>query len=452
MAQLDISYRSIIKFALPIIFGAFVQSLILFVDSAFLSAYDTLAFAAIGNAGLLFISFFMLGSGLSDAGQIYIARMHGKDDDEEKRIGFQTNLINLLFIGIALAAVMWILNTLFAQVVYRSDVIAGHASDYLSVRLFGIIFSMLSLAVTSYFVGIGKSRILMYNTLLLCVVNIGLDYVLIFGHYGFPRLGPEGAAWATLIAELSVCIFSFAYLFKFEGSKKRLDSSYQSLLKSVKWGKTQSRRIFKIAIPLMIQGFIAVGAWTCYFFMIEQMGHHPLEVSQIIHKAYFLALIPMIGFSSTTKTYVSNLMAERNFVLIKTAMTRIILVNYLFVIVLIHGFILYPQFWIDLIDVNASATVIEDASTILTFITGSIMIHCSAMLYQNAIAGSGDTLAAMWLEIVSIVIYLVSVYLIIFVFELNIKQVWLSEYIYFSVFLIIALWYYKSGRWKTKKL
>jgi len=450
---LDISYKSIIRFALPIIFGAFIQSLILFVDSAFLSAYDTGAFSAVGNAGLLFISFSMLGMGLSDSGQIFMARMYGAQKFEALKSGFQSNVINLLIGGVGIFILVSLLNRFALPYVFKSSIIAEHATDYLGVRAIGFILAFLTLAVTSYFVGIGKSKILMFNTLILCGINVFLDYSLIFGNFGLPRMGAEGAAWATVIAEFCVCIFSWVYLYKLQSKSSKDPSRIDTmLLKKWEWRKYEGKAILKMAIPLMIQGFVAVGAWTSFFFMIEQMGEHDLEVSQIIHKAYFIALIPMIGFAATIKTYVSQYMANKDFVLIKRVIKRIMLVNYLGVILLIHGFILYPDFWIGLIDQQASPEVASDARVILWIISGSILIHCMAMLLQNAIAGSGDTMAAMWIEFLSIFIYLISVYYFIFVLELDIKTVWLAEYIYFSVFLLLAALYYKSGKWQNKTL
>ena len=141
----------------------------------------------------------------------------------------------------------------------------------------------------------------------------------------------------------------------------------------------------------MAQGFLAVGAWTTYFFMIEQRGTHEIEVSQIVHKLYWLALIPMFGFAAVTRTYASNLLSLNLVSEVKKTLTKIMIANYLFLLLFIHGNIIYPEFWISVVynpDIH-DPKVIDDTRKILFLITGSILIHAAAMVYQSLIAGAG---------------------------------------------------------------
>ena len=189
MPALDTSYKSIIKLALPIIFGAFVQSALLFTDSFFLSEFSRNAFSAVGNAGLFYITFYMLGSGLADAGQIYLAGKYGKDDFKGLKRGFQTNVVQLLFVSILLLVLLEILRIYVLPEAVRSNHVGYEMDEYLRYRPIGYVTTFLTLSITSFYIAIGRSNIMLYNTLILCGVNAFLDYVLIFGNYGFPELG-----------------------------------------------------------------------------------------------------------------------------------------------------------------------------------------------------------------------------------------------------------------------
>ncbi len=446
MSILDTSYKRILGIALPIIFGAFIQSLILFVDSAFLSELSAVAFMAAGMASLPYITLYMTGNGLGDAGQIFMSRHFGKSDLVGLKQGFQSNLIHLVLCAFVLFGLTQFIAFYGLSFVMKSEALLQASQEYLSVRAFGLLFSFITLSCTSYYVAIGRSRIMLYNTILLCAFNILLDYLLIFGNYGFPKLGIAGAAWATVIAEIAVCAWTLVYT--------RLDKATSSefLFRQIRLSKDISRRIIKLAAPLMFQGFMAVGAWTAYFYMIEQMGEHSEEVSQILHRLYWVALIPMIGFSATTKTYVSNLLAEGDEVKIKKTIAKILFINYIFVIICIHGFILYPEWWIGIIDKSASPEIVSDTVFALQIITGSILIHVAAGTLQSVVAGGGDTKTAFLIELISIIIYLIFAYYVIFELKWSVAYVWISEYVYFSVFLLLAVYYYFKGGWLKQKI
>src|SRR5690606_26426390 len=122
--------------------------------------------------------------------------------------GFQSNLISLALLSIALFGLLHVCRIFVLDEVVRSAEVATEMKLFLQARPFGYVFVFLTLAITSFYIAIGRSRIMFYNTVLLCGVNAFLDYGLIFGNYGFPKLGTEGAAIATVSAEALVFVFS----------------------------------------------------------------------------------------------------------------------------------------------------------------------------------------------------------------------------------------------------
>ncbi len=446
MSILDTSYKSILKLSLPIIFGAFVQTLVLFVDSYYLSSYSNSAFIAAGLASLPYITFYMLGNGLGDAGQIFMARQYGNGKTEELRKAFQSNLINLIGISVLLVGLVLIIKTYFLPDMINDPAVRKDSVDYLNIRAYGFFFSLISVGITSFFIATGRSTIVLFNTIILCGTNMFFDYGLIFGNMGMPRMGAEGAALATVIAELAVTIFSILYLLldKNEISK--------GILSGIAYTKSVSKRIFLMAGPLMAQGFMSVMAWTAFFFMIEYMGVHEMEVSRILHNLYWIALIPMFGFMASTRTYVSNLLAEGDMPKIKETVRKLMFINYIFIIICIHGFIMYPEFWIRLVDANASIPVVLDATQILAYLTLSILIHGAAGIYQNVISGSGNTKVAFKMELISILLYLTFAYIVIFEAEWGIRYIWLSEFAYFTPFLILTYIYYRRNKWQKQSI
>ena len=434
-----------LKMALPIMFGTFVQSIVLFVDSRFLNQVGELEFGAAGNAGLIYMTLYMIGQGLADGGQIITARRYG----EGSKLKVSQTFSQIFKLGLILSTILFVLAFfIFPQLIgsfsLKSEMKEA-MNSYLTIRSFGFFFSILNLAFISFYLGVGRSKILIYTTLIISIVNIFLDYVLVTGELGFPNMGMEGVAIATVIAEAATFVFTVIYSFYNKENKEF------KLFSKFSFSKKEAIKTLRISMPLMAANLFAVGGWTIFFMMIAFMGEDDLFVSQIIHKLYFLALIPIIGFAAVTKTYVSNLMANKVDNIYPT-IKKIVVMDYLFVLFFIHGFILYPEFWIKLAAPQAEVEAIEQGKVILAIITGSIIIHTISSVLTAVISGSGVTKVAFRIEAACMVAYLVLAYLTIFIWKQSVEVVWLMEYVYFIVFLILAIYFIKKGNWKNNQI
>ena len=445
MALLQTSYSSMLKMALPIMFGTFVQSIVLFVDSRFLNKVGELEFGAAGNAGLIYMTLYMIGQGLADGGQIITARRYGEGNSLKVGKTFsQTFKLGFLLSTMLFILAFIVFPQLISSFSLKPDMKEA-MNSYLSIRSFGFFFSILNLAFISFYLGIGRSKILIYTTLIISFVNIFLDYVLVTGELGFPEMGMEGVAIATVISEVVTFIFTVVYTYYDKGNKDF------NLFSKYKFSKAEAIKTLKLSMPLMAANLFAVGGWTVFFMMISFMGEHPLFVSQIIHKLYFLALIPIIGFAAVTKTYVGNLMANKVQNIYPT-IKKIVIMDYILVFFFIHGFILYPELWIKLAAPEAGTLAIEEGKVILAIITGSIIIHTISSVLTAIISGSGVTKVAFRIEAACMVAYLILAYLTIFVWKQSVQVVWLMEYVYFVVFLILAIYFIKKGNWKNNQI
>lgn len=441
---MDTSYRGILKFAFPIMVGVFVQSIILFVDSAFLSRVDPVAFDAAGNAGLLYITFFMMANGLAEAGQIIIARREGEGRISEVSRVWRHLMLTLLSVAVLMFVMIYILSHYVLMGIVQSQEIGNNIVAFLDIRAFGILFAVILAGFNAFYIGVGRSRVLLYNTLIISVVNIGLDYALIFGNWGFPQMGIEGAAWATILAELCACFFIVCYTIF-----RKTNKEYH-LFSKLKWEISRIKNLLKVGMPLMAQGFLAVGSWAIFFMLIEQMGPHDLEASQVVHKLYFLALIPIIGFSSTTKTYVSHLLGEGRAEDVIAIARKIMIISLGMVFILCHGMILYPSFWIGIVDNNP--IILQTAKDILVLLSGSILLHTISSVLLNILSGSGMTNKVMLIEFFTMFSYLTLSYLMIMVWEKSIVWVWSMEYVYFVSIFVLSLLYVRKGNWKKVKV
>jgi putative MATE family efflux protein len=305
--MLDFKYKTLLGVALPMMVSGFIQSIVLITDASFISRYSTDAFDALGNGGLIYITLYMMLVGMSDGSQIIIARRIGENRIDAIGRIFGTTVFTLLMIGTILFLVLRFLIPDWIISYSANKNIASLQGEFLNIRSFSLFFAVITLSIQAMLIAKGKTVVVLIAALITASTNVILAYSLIFGNFGLPRMGIEGAALASTLAEACSMTFLIIYLyFSIERREYRLFSYFSFQWKSFK-------ELLKVGSPLLIQGFVALATWTLFFTWIEQKGHFDLTVSQNIRAIYFLAFVPIWGFAGTTKTYISQYIGSGQF-------------------------------------------------------------------------------------------------------------------------------------------
>lgn len=436
-----LTYSYILSVAFPIMIGMFVQFTVIITDGAFLNRIGTIEFNANGNAGMLYVTCFMLAMGISNGAQILVARRDGENSSIAAGLVFKQSLIVLFILSIIFVVLL-----LFVAHVLLKSFVAHEATgdlmvNYLNIRSWGMIFALITLSFQGFYSGIARTRIIMYYTTITAVLNIILDYLFIFGKFGIPPMGLEGAALATLISEIVALLFVIIYTFKDSFIKK------YELFKSIKPDYPLIKNLLLLSWPLMLQGFVSTGTWTLFFFFIEQLGVLELEISQIIRMFYLIALIPVLGLGSATRTFVSHLIAEKKIDSVLPTVKRIIWMNIFFTFILTAPNIFVPTWVVPVISTNDS--ILDSAAFTLQVVTGAMFLLAISMPMLNLIAGAGDSKTAFKIELIAITVYLFAAWLITVKYPQQITVVWCLEYLYFSL-MVFASWYYiRKGKWRS---
>mgnify|MGYP001942455532 CR=1 FL=1 len=424
--------------------GTFVQSIVTFTDAVFVSELGGVAIGAFGNGSLVYISLFMFCRGLADGVQITVANKDGAG--ETSAIG--ATLFNAQIYQLFLSSILFTALFLFGETIIiglsESKDIGQAMIDFINVRGWGLFFAAQHMALVGFFIGLGRTNIILISALIIAVCNIFLDYLFINGNLGMPALGLQGAPLASSISEFVGFVFLLIYLIKTPALKKY---GYQQLRKKLNLKRHLS--LLKLSYPLMLQGVLSLSTWLVFFTLIEHMGTEALEAANNIKYMYFLAFVPLFGFGAATRTIVSNLVGQGEKKIIPKIQRRIILLSVLFIVVFFHGALLYPETLIRMVDHNPELDpqVLQNSVYILKFISGSIFIYSFAVVYFNSVAGLGETKMTFIVEVIAIALYLVGCYYFIYLWEWDIKDVWWVEYIYFcslGLFSFIYLLYYRK--------
>jgi putative MATE family efflux protein len=414
----------------------------LITDSAFISRYDTLAFDAVGNGGLVYITMYVTLLGLGDGAQILIARRIGQNKIKSISKIFSTSILILFLIALLLFVLLYFLMPEWIISYSKNETIAIYQGQYIKIRSFALFTSVLTLAIQAFYMAIGKTWVVLIASLVIALSNIVLDYALIFGNFSFPEMGLEGAAWASTIADGLGTLF--LVLFTLFTSYK---SEYQ-LFKRLKVSWLSFKELLNIGAPLMLQGLTALATWTVFFIWIEQIGSFELTVSQNIRSLYMFAFVPIWGFAGTTKTYISQYMGRREFDIIPVIQRRIQLITVILLFFTFHGSILYPETLIRF--VNPNELYVAKSAEILRFVSVSIFLYGFVSVYFQTINGSGNTIFSMSVEMISVGMYLITAFVFIKILRLDIYWVWSVEYIYFGTIGLLSFLYLKRFNWKKK--
>jgi len=420
-------------------FSGFIQSVVLITDASFISRYSTIAFDAVGNAGLIYITFYMLIVGVGDGAQIIMARRIGENKHDMLSRVFSAGLFfQLMFSGLLFLFMFFLIPDWITTYSLNQN-IATLQGDYIGIRSMAIFPACLFLMMQAYFLAKGKTFPVLIAAVFTASLNILLDYSLIFGHFGFPEMGVKGAALASTCSDLLGMLTLLCFFV--------LDKEH--VLTRLRFFKLKSLvNLLKISSPIMLQGSLALGTWTIFFIMLEQRGLFELTVSQNIRSIYFLAFVPVWGFAGTTKTYISQYMGGQKESKIPIIQKRIQLLTTGFLIFFFHGAILYPEALIGII--NPEDAYIDMSAQILRLISVSIILYGIISVYYQTILGSGNTIYSLIIEITTILLYLSACYLFIQVLNFEIFWIWTVEYIYFGTIGIMSVLYLRNSGWKNK--
>lgn len=441
---LDYSYKQLLKVAVPMMISGFIQSIVMITDSAFISRYSTDAFDAVGNGGLLYITMYMCLTGMGDGAQIIIARRFGSN--QASRIGriFGTSAITNLILAILLFVLLYFVMPAQIMAYSKYDTIATLQGQFIQIRSFALFFAFITITIQAFFLAKGKTWVVLIAAIITASSNILMDYVLIFGEYGFPKMGVEGAALASTLADGLGMLFLLIFLLVSEEARNL------KLFRNFSFNARSMRELLKVGSPLMLQGFLALATWTVFFIWLERKGQFDLTVSQTIRSIYFLAFVPIWGFAAATKTYVSQYLGAERSEEIPIIQRRIQLLTICLLFVSFHGAIFYPKTLVSLI--NPNELYLEKSAEILQFIVGSIVIFACISVYLQTIHGSGNTLHSMLIELATVFIYSFASYALIVVWEVDVFWIWSVEYIYFISLGGLSILYLKTVDWKNKKV
>lgn len=446
--QVDHSPRQIIQLALPVAIAILIPQLIILTNTFFLGYYQPsqggvshqALLAASGIAGIFYLTLVMIGYGLASGLLMLFSRRAGEGDEADMVGLFPHGLLLSLLLSVFLMLLTTFLAPLIFSLALHDEQIRDAAISFMRVRFWGLPFVLVAQVCNSFMLATQNSAKIVAGTLAQTVFHVLFDYLLIFGHAGFPEMGLTGSAWASVLAEIGYALTALAMVkYHPDLRRYRLPFTTQYKLKEL-W------IIFVKSSPLLVQYLLSIGAWEIFFFFVEHLGKAESAVSQILRSVFGVVGLGAWALASTCNAMVSNLIGQKQHDKVVPLIHRISAISLGLSVVLGLPLMLFPEFFLQ--QLTADPTLVATGLTSLRIIVLATWMLSVSTIYFNAVVGTGNTRLNMFFELTGIVLYLLYNWYVVEVGKAGLAWAWGSEFVYWFTLFVLSAYYLYSGAWK----
>jgi multidrug resistance protein, MATE family len=442
--RVQITTKQILKIALPISAAMAIPNVNFITNNIFLGGLGEKELAVAGITGVYYLIFALIGQGLNNGLQSLISRRAGENRPEEIGKLFANGImvsLSVAFIGILITQIATPYIFRFAL---HSKENVNIAVDFLSIRIWGLVFLYIYQMRNALLVGISQTKLLFIAALAETVTNIFFDYSLIYGHFGFPKLGFNGAAYASIIAEFAGMFIIFLVI-HLNGIGKQF-----SLFGNFTFSRSHFKQIFKVSSPLMLQFAVSLVSWEFFYILIEHHGDEQLAISNAMRNVFGFFGCFTWAFAAASNAMVSNVMGQGLPYKVPQLVNKItkLSVGFSLIVCLIINII--PRQFLSIYGQNEN--FIEHAIPVLRIISIALLFMAVSVVWLNAVTGTGSTKITLAVETFAIILYCTYVYLILEKFQLSITYGWMSEWLYWTCLFIPSFLYMRSGKWRDRKI
>ena len=437
------SNKHILKISYPIFLSLLAQNIIQVIDTAFLGRVGEVELGASALAGIFYIGVFTLGFGYSMGSQILIGRRNGEENYHQISDIVVQGLLVLVPAAILLIPIMGYVSNAWLPYLFESKEVSAAVNEYLDWRFYGLVFAFTNTMFRAFYIGIAGTKILTYNAIVMALTNVLFDYLLIFGHFGFPEMGIAGAALASVISELASTLFFIIF------ALRKVDLVKYGF-KKISIHLSVVKQVLNISVFMMAQYLLSVFVWMLFFVFIEKLGERPLAISNIVRSFYTILILPAQALSSSTSTMVSNTIGAGRHSEVFNLLGRITKISLLISAVIMLLVFLFPRALIQIYtsDPVLIAQTIPPMYVLLTLLP----IFSVGSVFFNAVSGTGNTKTALIFELFTLTFYLSYMWWIIIYLQSSVALCWTSEHIYWFFLMSFSFLYLKYGNWQNKKI
>ena len=310
--------------------------------------------------------------------------------------------------------------------------------------MLGVIVTLTKTCLSSYFAGIGRTRVVMICDVCGLIFNVPLCYVMVFGKLGLPELGIVGAGISTIIASFFACLLFFLFYFEREHRVKFfVMNSFH-----IDWGVL--RRFWRLGFPSGLELFLNVAAFNLFLLMFQGYGVVEGASAAIVFNWDLLSFVPMIGLNIGVISLIGRFVGANDMARTDEVMSAAFFLGIFYSAILA---ILYISFRFPLVEVfsppEGDFSEIRSLSAFMMIgLSSYVMADAIIIISGGVLRGAGDT---RWLMYTSVGLHwamLIAQYYVILVWQFGPQVSWLTFCAMIFAIAIVYVWRLQSGVWR----
>jgi MATE family multidrug resistance protein len=440
------SLGELLKVAVPLIISYTSSALMYIIDRMMLSWDSVDSLAASLPSGVLHYNLAALAIGTVSYANAFVGQYEGAD--QHQRVG------PVLWQGIYLSAIAAAILACFIPLAPAIFAGFGHEAKILSLEVayfrimcVGTLPLLLGTTLACFYSGRGKTIVIMVANIVGTLVNITLDYALIFGKFGAPRLGIEGAAIATVTAFTVIALIYVGMLIL------RERRGVYHLWTGKRFDAELFGRLLRFGFPSGLQHFLDVACFTAFIQLVGSLGTEKLSATSLIFNLNSLVFVPMMGLGTAVTALVGRRIGEgRPHLAVRTTWLASA-VGLSYVAVFCSLYVLAPEAILKPYGIGGHDSLRPLVVFLLKLVAVYSFFDALAILFSSAIRGAGDTQFALVFSFTAgMILMVIPTYVASHYGDDGFFYAWYSVTTFITVLGIGFVARFQQGKWMTMRV
>jgi multidrug resistance protein, MATE family len=442
-------YRQVLGLAVPLILSTGSWSVQGFINRMFLIWHSPESLAAAMPASM--VNYAIMSIFVSTAGYVstFVAQYHGAGQDHKVgrtvwqavTVALAAAVVNLLLVPLAPG---------FFRIVGHEAAVQAEEVLFFRILCLGAFPAVMASALSGMLSGLGRTKPVMVVTLSATGVNILLDYLLIFGHLGFPALGIAGAGWASVTAG-TVQLVAFSVIV--------FGPRYRERYRTFQWKPDGPalRALIRYGLPAGIQFFIDMAGFTAFILLVGRLGRDELAATNLAFNVNTIAFMPMIGIGITVSVLVGQALGRGNPSAARFSVRSAFELTFAYMAAVAILFFLFPHAFLSPFAAASNPESFASIEKITAVLLRSVAIYtlfdALNIIFSSAIKGAGDTRFVMWMIFcMSIGILVVPCFVAIRWLGASVYACWVIASLYVMALGVAFFLRYRQGKWESMRV
>jgi multidrug resistance protein, MATE family len=444
--------RDVLRIAVPLIVSTGAWTVMNFTDRMFLLWNSETSMAAALPAGMLHFALVCFPLGVASYVNTFVAQYHGAG--RPRRVGpavWQGIRFGLYCFPLFLAMIP--LSPWIFQAAGHKTELASLEALYFQTALFGAGAEIMAASMAAFFTGRGVTWVVMVVDSSASALNVVLDYAWIFGHWGFPELGIEGAAWATVVSLWSrVVIYGALMLLP------RFQQRYRTW-RGRRFNAPLFRRMLRYGGPSGLQLFVEIAGFTLFLLLVGDLGENAMAATTLAFNVNCLAFVPTLGLGMALSVIVGQQLGRNNPKLATRATWTSLCMALTYMGTMALVYVLLPNLLLKGHELGMSPGKLAEfdelrhtTTILLRFVAAYCLFDAMCVVFTGTLKGAGDTRFIMIVSLLLTPLPVAAAWIGIRFFGLGLIWCWIAITLWICISGVIYLGRFLQGRWRHMRV